>query len=77
MKKNYITLFFVLSFASSWAQIGINSSIPHAGLAVGGDVKTNGSLFLENPGSEAVIRNSKLLIQTTSDEIVKYDIDDK
>ncbi len=74
MKNLAVTLFVGILSLGCFAQVGINTTTPSAVLDVVGDVKIDGSLILEKPGSYAQIRNSKLLIQTSSDEIIKYDI---
>ena len=74
MKHFYVILLVVLSVIPINAQIGINTSSPAADLEVVGDVKTDGSLFLENPGDNTQIRGSKFLIRSTGGDILKYDI---
>lgn len=74
--KRYIVIFLcTLCFnLSLQGQVGINTDNPSAMLDVVGDVKTDGSLYLENPGSNSQIRDSKLLIRTTANNIIQYDI---
>ncbi|MCH7785272.1 MAG: hypothetical protein IIB06_07635 [Bacteroidetes bacterium] len=74
MKNIYIFLIIVLSFESSFTQVGINTTTPSATLEVIGDVKLDSSLYLESPGNNIQIRGSKLLIRSTANEILKYDI---
>lgn len=56
------------------AQVGINTTNPTAELDVVGDTKIDGSLYLENPGSNTQIRGSKLMVISTDGSIKKYDI---
>jgi hypothetical protein len=72
----YILIFF-LSLASikALSQVGINTDVPSATLEVVGDVIVDNKLYLESPGEFTVIQNSKLLVKTTGDNIVQYDID--
>jgi hypothetical protein len=74
MKNIFIILLIVLSFSSVYAQVGINTSTPTATLDVVGDVKLDSSLYLEDPGSNTQIRGSKLLIRSTANELLRYDI---
>ena len=74
MKYFYLILLVFLCVIPINAQIGINTNTPTADLEVVGDVKTDGSLFLENPGDNTQIRGSKLLIRSTGGDILKYDI---
>lgn len=73
MKKLYIIL-TVLSSQILMAQVGINTNAPTAALEVVGDVKIDNSIFLESPGNNTNIRGSKLLIRSTSDDLMEYDI---
>ncbi len=74
--KNYCILFLaVVVFNVSWGQVGINTATPQATLDVVGNVKLDNNLFLENPGDVTEIRDSKLLIRTTQNQINQYDID--
>ncbi|PHR94904.1 MAG: hypothetical protein COA80_11815 [Leeuwenhoekiella sp.] len=57
------------------AQVGINTDTPQATLDVVGSGKTDGKLYLENPGNSDVIRGSKLIIEKTDRSIVQYDIE--
>lgn len=76
MKSSLLfVLFLSLYTVALQAQIGINKSNPAKALEVGGNTKMDGSLFLENPGENTEIRNSKLLITKNGGEIIKYDID--
>ena len=72
---NFIFVLAAMSIANTFAQVGINTTTPTATLEVVGSTKLDHSLFLENPDSNNQIRNSKLLIRTTGNEIIKYDID--
>ena len=77
MKTKLIITTIVLGAALSssiHAQIGINTTTPSATLDIVGDMKVEGRLFLENPGENNIIRNSKLLIKSTDTTIKKYDI---
>lgn len=67
-------LFCSLFFTLGWSQVGINTTTPAATLDVQGYVKIDNSLFLENPGNYLEIRGSKFLIQSTTSDILKYDI---
>ncbi len=71
----YILLFFLLIFNKGIAQVGINTDIPTATLDVVGDVIIEDKLYLENPSAFSQIQNSKLLVKSTSQNILKYDID--
>ncbi len=68
----YIPLVFFFITASG--QVGINTHNPLATLDVQGNVKMDESLYLENPGDFDEIRGSKLLILSTTNEILEYDI---
>jgi len=72
--KNFYFLGLFLSSAFLTAQVGINNPNPQAALDVVGNVIVRENLFLENPGASNQIRGSKLLIQNTDSEIVKYDL---
>ncbi len=72
--KNLIVIFLVFSATICQAQVGINTNTPQAALDVVGDVKLDNSLFLENPGNNTDIRGSKLLILSTDDDLLEYDI---
>ena len=74
MQNIYILLLIVLSFSPIHAQVGINTNTPSATLEVIGDVKLDSSLYLENPGNNTQIRGSKLLIRSTSNDLLRYDI---
>ncbi len=75
MKKIILTFsIFLFAATVSKAQVGINKSNPSVTLDVAGDVKLDEALYLENPGDFTTIRGSKLLINTSSDEVVEYDI---
>jgi hypothetical protein len=54
--------------------VGINNNFPSAALDVVGDVKTDASLFLENPGDNSQIRGSNFLVRTVSGDMQQYDI---
>ena len=74
MKYIYLSLLSALIFSPGCAQVGIYNTSPLATLDVGGDVKTDGSLFLENPGDNYQIRGSKFLIRSTTNNLLQYDI---
>lgn len=74
MKKIFIVLVISIGLNPLLGQVGINTSSPDAALDVDGSVKTDGSFYLENPGDDAQIRGSKFLISSTSDELLRYDI---
>jgi hypothetical protein len=74
MRKIYIILSIVIGFSPVYAQVGINTNTPSAALDVTGDVKLDTSLYLESPGSNSQIRGSKLLIRSTTNELLRYDI---
>ncbi len=75
MRNFTITIFLLLiGTGTILAQVGINNTSPSSTLDVTGDVKTDGSLFLENPGEYTQIRGSKLLILSPTDNIIEYDI---
>lgn len=74
MQNIYILLMIVLSFSPIHAQVGINTNTPSATLEVIGDVKLDSSLYLESPGNNPQIRGSKLLIRSTANELLRYDI---
>ena len=76
MKTNsYIFFLIVVASNMAFSQVGINTDNPIADLDVVGDVIIDGKLYLENPSSFSQIQNSKLLVQSTSQNILKYDID--
>ncbi len=58
------------------AQVGINTTNPIAMLHVEGDVILDGNLYLEKPGEFNVIRGSKLLVNSQSNDILQYDIEE-
>ncbi len=76
MKK--ISSLSILIFSANlvFGQVGINTITPDPTVAldVVGDTKIETSLFLENPGAFGTIRGSKLLIKSTSNNILEYDI---
>jgi hypothetical protein len=73
--KNIVFIILAAIFSTiGWSQVGINNTNPTATLDIIGDVKTDGSLFLENPGDFNQIRGSKLLIKSPTEEILQYDI---
>lgn len=74
MKILYSLIITLLSLSPIFCQVGINVSNPSATLEVGGNVKTESDLFLENPGDNSNIRGSKFLINSTTDELLRYDI---
>ncbi len=71
-----LLLFIPLAFfyITASGQVGINTNNPQATLDVQGNVKMDASLYLENPGNFEEIRGSKLLILSTTKEILEYDI---
>ncbi len=73
MKK---TVFYILSICANitWAQVGINTETPQATLDVVGDAIADGSLFLEAPNASTQILGSNLLIRSTTNDKLKYDI---
>ncbi|MCG2432094.1 hypothetical protein [Aequorivita xiaoshiensis] len=77
MKKNYFLLAFLLILsARGFAQVGINNPNPSATLDVIGDVLIQDKLYLENPGGDLNVTNSKLLVIKDNDtQISKYDIE--
>lgn len=76
MKRKYCYLIGIfLKSLFLVAQVGINNPNPQAALDVIGNVIVRENLFLEDPGASDEIRGSKLLIQKTDSEIVKYDLE--
>ena len=76
MKRYYLVVFLGLFlFGTLGAQVGINTTEPKASLDVQGDARFDDHLFLEEPGAYNIIRGSKLLINTTADEMLQYDIE--
>ena len=63
-----------MSSFSGFSQVGIGTNTPQSTLDVVGNTRVDGSLFLENPGRKSEIRNSKLLILSTANTVLKYDI---
>lgn len=62
--------------AGGFAQVGINNPNPSATLDVIGDVLIQDKLYLENPGGDLNVTNSKLLvIKDNETQISKYDIE--
>ena len=74
MKKIYLLSILLFTVSLGWTQVGVNNTNPSAALDVTGDMKSDGSLFLERPLGNNNVRNAKLLIQTPSDAVIKYDI---
>ncbi|MAP54421.1 hypothetical protein [Altibacter sp.] len=74
MKQAILLFLLGVSSVALMAQVGVNTSNPTATLDVVGDMKTEGSLYLEAPGNFTEIRGSKLLISSPTDNIVRYDI---
>jgi len=74
MKKLYIIICVLFCVQFLNAQVGINTLTPSAALDVVGDAVIDGSLFLENPGNNLVIRGSKLLVISATNNIKRYDI---
>lgn len=72
--KKVFTIILLLNSLVSFSQVGINTTTPNATLEVVGDVKIDSSLFLENPSQFYQIKNSDLLINTTANNIIQYDI---
>ncbi len=77
MKTIHLFLVFLLlkSMTTLNAQVGIKTTDPQALLDVNGNARLAGDLYLENPGEYNVIRGSKLLINTTANDIIQYDIE--
>jgi hypothetical protein len=75
--KNSLHFFFLIliNVNITFSQVGINTDSPSVTLDVVGDVIIDNKLYLENPSSFSQIQNSKLLVQSTSLDILKYDID--
>jgi hypothetical protein len=75
--KTSLHIFFLIVLGANiaFSQIGINTDSPTATLDVVGDVIIDDKLYLENPSSFSQIQNSKLLVQSTSQNILRYDID--
>lgn len=65
---------FLLIVNESLGQVGINTDSPTADLEVVGDVIIDDKLFLENPDAFSQIQNSKLIVNSVSDNFLKYDI---
>lgn len=74
MKKILLLIILFTCSKAATAQVGINTTNPQTALDVVGDVKIDESLFLEDPGEHTQIRDSKLLIRSTSNELLRYDI---
>ncbi len=68
------TFLFFISVSVAFSQVGINNSNPSAALDVIGDVVVDEQLYLENPGENTEIRGSKLLIRSTTNDLLEYDI---
>lgn len=64
----------MMNWFSATAQVGINTTSPRAMLHVAGNAKLDGKLYLEDPGDFSVIRGSKLLVNSTANTILQYDI---
>ncbi|RMA64418.1 hypothetical protein [Ulvibacter antarcticus] len=75
MKVSMLNISLLLITSFCFGQVGINKSNPASTLDINGDMKTDGSVYLEAPGESTTIRNSKLLIVSPTDNIVRYDID--
>lgn len=58
-----------------FSQVGVNTSSPSATLDVDGNVLIDETLTLENPGNSLKIRGLNLLVRSTTDEILQYDIE--
>lgn len=57
------------------AQVGINKPNPSAILDVDGDIIVDQTLTLENPGNSLEIRGLNLLVVSTANDMLQYDID--
>ncbi|WP_031428184.1 hypothetical protein [Flavimarina sp. Hel_I_48] len=68
-------ILFSLGFLSAEAQIGINTTEPRAMLHVEGNGLLEGNLYLEEPGDFNEIRGSKLLVNSTTNTVLQYDIE--
>lgn len=75
MKTTLLAFLLLLATTPTISQVGVNNTSPTSTLDVTGDVKTDGVVYLEDPGSANGIRNSKLLVQSSAGSIKKYDID--
>ena len=75
MRKVFLSFISILCICPIFGQVGINTSTPSAHLEVVGDVKTDGSLFLEKVVGNNYVGNAKFLVLSTTNEIKKYDID--
>ena len=74
MKHIILLLSIIFSINPIWSHIGINNPTPSATLDVNGQVLVDGGFYLEDPGENTVIRGSKFLVRTTSNELSRYDI---
>jgi len=73
--QNILLFFLIFISCQMYAQIGINTNTPSAMLHVKGNVRLDGNLYLEEPGEFNVIPGSKLLVNSTSNNILQYDIE--
>ncbi len=76
MKKIINLSILVFSASIALGQVGINTITPDPTVAldVVGDTKIETNLFLENPGAFGTIRGSRLLIKSTANNILEYNI---
>ncbi len=73
--QNILLIFLIFISHQLCAQVGINTTTPRAMLDVEGNAILDGNLYLEEPGEFNVIRGSKLLVNSTSNIILQYDIE--
>lgn len=73
--QNILFTFLIFISYQMYAQVGINTTTPGAMLDVEGNAILDGNLYLEEPGEFNVIRGSKLLVNSTSNVILQYDIE--
>ncbi|WP_124979954.1 hypothetical protein [Nonlabens xiamenensis] len=76
MTKHYLIILISLwVFPVTGQGLTINDSTTPATAEVDGNLRVNGDFYLENPGEVTNLDNAKLLVQSTSNDIMKYDID--